>query len=135
VFLAGPALFSSASLAAAVAPSPGVLLAARALQGVGAALLSPAALSFITTLFADGPQRQGALAAWAAVAASGGAFGVLAGGLLTEVLGWQAIFLINVPVGVGVAVAALRTLPARMRAARGRRSDVAAGAQPAMAGH
>jgi EmrB/QacA subfamily drug resistance transporter len=120
VFLAGLVLFSSASLAAAVAPSPGALLAARALQGVGAALLSPAALSFITTLFADGPERQRALAAWAAVAASGGAFGVLAGGLLTEVLGWQAIFLINLPVGVAVAVAALRVLPARVPAGRGR---------------
>jgi EmrB/QacA subfamily drug resistance transporter len=120
VFLAGLVLFSSASLAAAGAPSPGALVAARALQGVGAALLSPAALSFITTLFADGPERRRALAAWAAVAASGGAFGVLAGGLLTEVLGWQAIFLINVPVGVAVAVSALRVLPARMPAARGR---------------
>jgi EmrB/QacA subfamily drug resistance transporter len=120
VFLAGLALFGGASLAAALAPSTGALLAARALQGVGAALLSPAALSFITTLFADGPERQRALAAWAAVAASGGAFGVLAGGLLTEVLGWQAIFLINVPVGVTVAVAAMRVLPARSPGARGR---------------
>jgi EmrB/QacA subfamily drug resistance transporter len=120
VFLAGLALFSGASLAAALSPSPAVLLVARALQGAGAALLSPAALSFVTTLFDEGPERRRALAAWAAVAASGGAFGVLAGGLLTQVLGWQAIFLINVPVGIAVAVAAVRVLPAPPPAARGR---------------
>jgi EmrB/QacA subfamily drug resistance transporter len=120
VFLTGLALFSGASLAAALAPSPAALVAARALQGTGAALLSPAALSFITTLFADGPERRRALTAWAAVAASGGAFGVLAGGLLTEVLGWHAIFLVNVPVGFAVAVAAVRVLPAQVPGARGR---------------
>ncbi len=111
VFLAGLLVFTGASLAAALAGSAATLLAARVAQGVGAAMLSPAALSLITTMF-DGRQRQRALAAWAAVAASGGAFGVLAGGVLTETLGWQAVFLINVPVGVAVAVAALRILPA-----------------------
>jgi EmrB/QacA subfamily drug resistance transporter len=120
VFLAGLAVFTTASLAAALAPSAGALLAARATQGVGAAMLSPAALSLVTTIFADGPERRRALVAWAAVAASGGAFGVLAGGLLTEVLGWQAIFVINVPVGIAVAFAALRVLPATAPAARGR---------------
>jgi EmrB/QacA subfamily drug resistance transporter len=111
VFVAGLAVFTAASLGAALADSTVALLAARLAQGVGAALLSPAALSLITTTFPDGPERQRALAAWAAVAASGGAFGVLAGGALTETLGWEAIFLINVPVGVGVALAALRVLP------------------------
>jgi EmrB/QacA subfamily drug resistance transporter len=126
VFLAGLAVFTTASLAAALAPSAGALLAARATQGVGAAMLSPAALSLVTTIFADGPERRRALAAWAAVAASGGAFGVLAGGLLTEVLGWQAIFVINVPVGIAVAFAALRVLPAMAPAARGRLDAVGA---------
>jgi EmrB/QacA subfamily drug resistance transporter len=112
VFLAGLAVFTAASLGAALAASTEALLAARVAQGVGAAMLSPAALSLITTSFADGPERRRALAAWAAVAASGGAFGVLAGGALTETLGWEAIFLINVPVGIAVAVAALRLLPA-----------------------
>jgi EmrB/QacA subfamily drug resistance transporter len=112
VFLAGLALFTAASLGAALAGSTAALLTARVAQGVGAALLSPAALSLITTTFADGPERRRALAAWAAVAAGGGAFGVLAGGALTETLGWEAIFLINVPVGLAVALAALRVLPA-----------------------
>jgi EmrB/QacA subfamily drug resistance transporter len=112
VFLAGVLVFSTASLAAALAGSTTTLLAARAAQGVGAAMLSPAALSLLTVTFADGRERQRALAAWAAVAASGGAFGVLAGGLLTEVFGWQAIFLVNVPVGIAVAVTARRVLPA-----------------------
>lgn len=120
IFLAGLGLFTAASLAAALAPSTGTLLAARVGQGIGAALLSPAALSLITVLFPDGPERQRALAAWAAVAASGGAFGVLAGGLLTETLGWRAIFLINVPVGIAVAAEAVRTLPAARPERRGR---------------
>jgi EmrB/QacA subfamily drug resistance transporter len=120
VFLAGLAVFSGASLVAALAPSAGALLAARAAQGLGAAMLSPAALSLVTTIFADGPERRRALAAWAAVAASGGAFGVLAGGLLTETFGWRAIFLINVPIGIAAAVAALRVLPAPAPTGRGR---------------
>ena len=111
VFLTGLAVFTAASLGAALAASPATLIAARVLQGVGAAMLSPAALSLITTTFADGPERRRALAAWAAVAASGGAFGVLAGGVLTETLGWRAIFLVNIPVGIAVASAAPAVLP------------------------
>jgi EmrB/QacA subfamily drug resistance transporter len=124
VFLVGLAVFSAASLGAALASTGAALLVARVAQGVGAAMLSPAALSLVTTLFAEGRERRRALAAWAAVAASGGAFGVLAGGVLTETLGWQAIFLINVPVGIAVWFAALRVLPAAPPAA-GRRLDVA----------
>jgi EmrB/QacA subfamily drug resistance transporter len=120
VFLSGLSVFTAASLGAALADSTPVLLAARAAQGVGAAMLSPAALSLITSLHRDGPERRRALSAWAAVAASGGAFGVLAGGALTETLGWQAIFLINVPVGIAVALAALRILPATARPRGGR---------------
>ncbi|MBB4661133.1 MFS transporter [Conexibacter arvalis] len=111
VFLTGLTVFTGASLGAALAGSPTALLAARACQGVGAAMLSPAALSLVTTAFPDGPQRRRALAAWAAVAASGGAFGVLAGGLLTETLDWTAIFLVNVPIGIAVGIGALRLLP------------------------
>jgi EmrB/QacA subfamily drug resistance transporter len=120
VFLAGVAVFTAASLAAALADSTATLIAARVAQGVGAALLTPAALSLVTTIFPDGPERRRALAAWAAVAASGGAFGVLAGGALTETLGWEAIFLINVPVGVVVGLAALRILPSAGADASGR---------------
>ena len=115
VFLAGLVVFTGASLGAALAHSTGTLIAARVGQGVGAALLSPAALSLVTVTFPDGPPRQKALAAWAAVAASGGAFGVLAGGILTETLSWQAIFLVNVPVGLAAAAGALRLLPAGTR--------------------
>lgn len=111
VFLAGLLVFTGASLSAALAGSTAALLAARVAQGVGAAMLSPAALSLITTTFDEGRERQRALAAWAAVAASGGAFGVLAGGALTEGFGWESVFVINVPVGIAVAVAALRVLP------------------------
>jgi EmrB/QacA subfamily drug resistance transporter len=124
IFLAGLGIFSAASLGAALASTGETLLAARVAQGVGAAMLSPAALSMVTILFADGRERRRALAAWAAVAASGGAFGVLAGGALTETFGWQAIFLINVPVGTAVWFAALRVLPAAAPEAN-RRLDVA----------
>jgi predicted MFS family arabinose efflux permease len=103
-----------------------MLLAARALQGVGAALLSPAALSLITAVFPEGPARNRALAAWAAVGASGAAFGVLLGGLLTDLFGWEAIFLVNLPVGGAVALASLRALPTT-RASAGGRVDVAGG--------
>jgi EmrB/QacA subfamily drug resistance transporter len=112
MFLIGLTVFTAASLGAALAGSTAVLLGARVLQGVGAAMLSPAALSLVTTIFPDGPERRRALAAWAAVAASGGAFGVLAGGALSESFDWPAIFLINLPVGVAVAIGATRVLPA-----------------------
>ena len=124
VFLTGLAVFTTASLAAGLASSQEALLAGRALQGVGAALLSPAALSLLTTLFPDGPERRRALAVWGAIGASGAAFGVLIGGLLTQVLGWEGIFLTNVPVGFAVALAALRVLPAA-RGERGARVDAA----------
>ncbi|HEX6681678.1 MAG TPA: MFS transporter [Candidatus Limnocylindrales bacterium] len=118
VFLLGLAVFTAASLASALAASTGVLIAARIAQGVGAAMVSPAALSLITTLFPPGPARHRALGAWAAVAASGGAVGVLVGGVLTESLGWRAVFYLNLPIGLIVALAALRLVPADRPAAR-----------------
>jgi EmrB/QacA subfamily drug resistance transporter len=111
MFLAGLGVFTVASLGSALAASPTALLATRVLQGVGAAMLSPAALSLISTIFPEGAERNRALAIWAAVAASGGAVGVLVGGALTEAFGWESIFLVNVPVGLGVALAAWRLLP------------------------
>jgi MFS family permease len=122
VFLSGLAIFTAASLASGLAASPEMLLGSRALQGAGAALLSPAALSLITAIFPEGLERNRALAAWAAVGASGAAFGVLLGGSLTEAFGWEAIFLVNVPVGIAVALAAVRVLPPA-RAAADRRID------------
>ncbi|MBA3261302.1 MAG: MFS transporter [Thermoleophilaceae bacterium] len=109
VFLTGLTVFTAASLASALAGSAGTLFAARAGQGLGAALLSPAALSIITTVF-KGPERTKALGAWGAVGGAGAAIGVLMGGALTE-LDWRAIFIINLPVGLVLAVAALRVVP------------------------
>ncbi|MEA2441122.1 MAG: hypothetical protein QOH76_2546 [Thermoleophilaceae bacterium] len=109
VFLAGLTMFTVASLVSAVAGSAGVLFAARAGQGLGAAMLSPAALSIVMTAF-KGPERTKALGAWGAVGGAGAAVGVLAGGALTE-LDWRAIFLINLPVGLVLAVGALKVVP------------------------
>jgi EmrB/QacA subfamily drug resistance transporter len=109
VFLAGLTVFTAASLVSAAADSSAVLFAARAAQGLGAALLSPAALSIIMTAF-KGPERTKALGAWGAVGGAGAAVGVLAGGALTE-LDWRAIFLINLPVGLVLAAGALKVVP------------------------
>jgi EmrB/QacA subfamily drug resistance transporter len=112
MFLTGLAVFTAASLGSALAGSTAGLLTTRALQGVGAAMLSPAALSMISTIFPAGPERNRALAIWGGVAAAGGAVGVLVGGGLTDVFGWKSIFLVNLPVGAIVAAAAWRVLPA-----------------------
>src|ERR671910_845213 len=87
------------------------LVAARALQGLGAALVSPAALSIITTTFAEGEERANALGVWSAIAAGGGAFGLLLGGILTDLLAWEWIFFVNVPVGIATAILAIRYVP------------------------
>ena len=120
LFVAGVALFSIASLLDAVATSPGQLIAFRALQGLAAALVSPAALSIITTTFDEGPDRTKALGVWAAIAGIGLAFGLIIGGVLVEALSWPWIFIINVPVGIAVVMAALRFVPeSRIEDARG----------------
>jgi EmrB/QacA subfamily drug resistance transporter len=98
VFMTGLAVVGIASLAAGFATTQGQLIAARAAQGLGAAIVSPAALSIITTLFQDGAERNKALAAWGAVAGSAGAAGVLLGGILTDGLGWEWVLWVNVPV-------------------------------------
>src|SRR3954452_4675851 len=89
VFMSGLVLFALASLAGGLATTSGQLIAARAVQGLGAAILSPAALSIVTTTFNDGAERNKALGIWGAVAGSGGAAGVLPGGVLTDGLGWE----------------------------------------------
>jgi len=109
VFLTGLGVFTVASLASALATSEAVFFAARAGQGLGAAMLSPAALSIITTTF-QGPDRARALGVWGAVGGAGAAIGVLLGGTLTELVDWRAIFLINLPIGIGVAVAATKVV-------------------------
>jgi EmrB/QacA subfamily drug resistance transporter len=100
VFMAGLFLVAAASLAAGFAANEGQLIAARAAQGLGAAIISPAALSIITNTFRDGAERNKALGAWGAVAGAGGAAGVLLGGILTEGLGWEWVLWVNVPVAL-----------------------------------
>jgi EmrB/QacA subfamily drug resistance transporter len=117
-FLAGLLLFTGASLAAGLAGDGSVLVTARVLQGVGAALLSPAALSLITTMF-HGAERNRALGVWAGIGGAGAAAGVLLGGLLVSGPGWQWVFFVNVPVGVLVAAAVAATVAAPPRAAGG----------------
>jgi len=110
MFLSGLTVFTAASLASGLALSPATLIAARAGQGVGAALLTPAALSIITTTYA-GAQRATALATWGALGGAGAAAGVLAGGVLTTWLGWRSVFLVNVPIGVVAGLLSLRMVP------------------------
>jgi EmrB/QacA subfamily drug resistance transporter len=105
VFLTGVAVFTVASLLGGLAPAGGVLVAARALQGLGAALAGPAGLSILTTTYAEGPERNRALGVWSAVLASGGALGMLAGGLLTQYASWRWVLFVNVPVGILVLAA------------------------------
>jgi MFS family permease len=106
----GLVVFSLASLAGGVAQSETWLIAARAVQGLGAAIVSPAALSIITTTFADGAERNRALGIWRAVAGAGGAAGVLLGGILTSGLSWRWVLFVNVPIGLAAAALAPRTL-------------------------
>ena len=110
MFISGLLLFALASLAGGFAQSELWLIIARAVQGLGAALVSPAALSIVTTTFKEGAERNTALGVWGAVAGSGGAAGVLLGGVLTEWAGWEWVLFVNVPVGALVAVMSLRTL-------------------------
>ncbi|MBJ7330501.1 MAG: MFS transporter [Solirubrobacteraceae bacterium] len=111
LFLGGLTLFTAASALNGLASSQEMLVAARALQGLGAAMVSPAALSIITTTFEDGPERTRALGIWSGIIAGGAAFGLLFGGVLTEALSWPWVFFVNVPVGIAVGLAALRYVP------------------------
>jgi EmrB/QacA subfamily drug resistance transporter len=102
VFLAGTALFALASLACALADSRSLLIGARALQGIGGAVISPASLAIIATSFEEGRERSRALGVWGAMGGLGGSLGVLLGGVLTQAFSWPAIFLVNVPIGIAV---------------------------------
>ena len=127
IFLVGLSLFTVASLVCGLANSSGVLIGSRAVQGLGAAIISPAALSIVTTTFAEGAERNKALGIWGALGGSGAAAGVIAGGILTKYLGWEWIFWVNVPVGVLVFILALRLVP-ESRAELGHHRFDAAGA-------
>ncbi|HET9675203.1 MAG TPA: MFS transporter [Gaiellaceae bacterium] len=100
LFVAGLIVFTGASLISGLAWSEGALIGARALQGLGAALITPAALSILTTTFAEGKERNAALGAWGGVGAFGAVAGVLLGGVLTDALSWEWIFFVNIPVGI-----------------------------------
>ena len=123
VFLTGLGVFTLASLGSAVAESANTLFAARAGQGVGAALLSPAALSIVTSSF-HGTDRTRALGVWGAVGGAGAAIGVFFGGALTELIDWRGIFVINLPVGLFLAIAATRVIAADSRRAQWRGLDL-----------
>ena len=111
LFMAGTALFAGASLICGVSQSEATLLVARGLQGLGGALVAPAALSIILTTFAEGTERNRALAVWGAIAGVGGAVGLLLGGVIVEALSWRWIFFVNVPIGALLLVAAPRFIP------------------------
>src|SRR5919201_613144 len=117
MFVAGTLIFTAGSLAGGLAGTSTELIIARALQGVGAAIVAPTALSLLADTFAEGPERNRALGVYSAVSASGGALGLLLGGFITDYLSWRWILFVNVPLGLVLAAVAPRVLVA----ARGRR--------------
>jgi EmrB/QacA subfamily drug resistance transporter len=124
VFLIGVGLFAAASLGCAVADGQAVLIAARAIQGFGAAVISAASLAIVTGSFKEGAERNRALGLWAAMGGVGGSAGALLGGALTQAFDWPAVFIINVPVGIAVLLAGRRLIPAHAAVAAERRLDV-----------
>src|SRR4051794_37152638 len=125
VFVAGVSVFALASLLAGLAPSAALLVVARALQGIGAAAMTPAALSILTTTFREGADRNKALGAWGAVGSSGGTIGLLLGGVLADTLGWEWIFFLNVPIGAVVVALSPLLLDDTRAVGVPRRFDVA----------
>jgi EmrB/QacA subfamily drug resistance transporter len=125
LFLAGVVVFTVASLLNGLAVNSGMLIGSRALQGLGAAFISPAALSIISTTFAEGKERGKALGIWAAIASGGSAVGLVLGGVLTQAFSWPWIFFINVPVGVAAFVLSLRLIPESIDEHAERSFDVA----------
>ena len=125
LFLAGVVVFTLASLLDGLSTSSGMLIGSRALQGLGAAFISPAALSIISTTFAEGKERGKALGVWAAIASGGSAIGLVLGGVLTQAFSWPWIFFINVPVGVLTFVLSFRLIPESIDEEAHRSFDVA----------
>src|SRR6266568_2247352 len=125
LFLIGISLFTVASVACGISTTQGLLVAARAVQGIGGAIVSAVALSLMMNLFTEQAERAKAMGIFGFVMAGGGSLGVLLGGVLTDTLNWHWIFLVNVPIGVAVVILALRLLPAAPGSAAGDRLDVA----------
>jgi EmrB/QacA subfamily drug resistance transporter len=111
VFMGGAVLFAVASFLGGISGSLGLLIAARALQGIGGALMSPAALSLLTVVFKEGEERNRALGIWAAITAGGAALGLILGGVLTEYASWRWVLFVNIPIAVVAVVGALRFVP------------------------
>jgi EmrB/QacA subfamily drug resistance transporter len=124
VFVAALTIYAVSSLAGGLATSPLIIVIARAVQGIGGALLLPSTLALINTLFEEGPRRNRALAVWGGAGASGLTLGALLGGVLTQTFGWEAVFFVNVPLAGLVALAALAVIPADVRAGSRRRFDL-----------
>jgi EmrB/QacA subfamily drug resistance transporter len=123
ILLAGLALFTAASLGCGLATAEGFLIAMRCLEGLGAAIVLPAALSIVMNMFPEGAERNKALGAWGAIGASGATVGVMAGGLLTRYVGWEYIFYLNVPIGAAALALAPRIVPESRLAIERRRFD------------
>src|SRR5881398_2413218 len=128
LFLSGITLFTAASLVCGLSTTQGMLIAARSVQGLGGAVASAVSLSLMMNLFTEPAERAKAMGIFGFVAAGGGSIGVLLGGVLTDVLNWHWIFLVNFPIGVLVVALALRLLPAAPGSAAGGRLDVAGAA-------
>jgi EmrB/QacA subfamily drug resistance transporter len=124
VLALGLALYAGGSLAGGLAPGPEVLLVARGVQGLGGALVFPATLSLINTTFAEGPERNRAVAIWGGTGAAGLVVGVLLGGVLTQALGWESVFFVNVPLSVTALVALFVLIPPDRERELGRRFDL-----------
>jgi MFS family permease len=124
VLVAGLTLYAGAAVIGGLAPSSTVLLVARAIQGLGGALVFPATLSLVNTTFAEGEERNRAVAIWGGAGATGLVIGVLLGGLLTSALGWEAVFFVNVPLAAGAALAAFALIPADGPRGRSRGFDL-----------
>src|SRR5258708_468659 len=127
MMMLGLALFTAPSLACALATTDTFLIVTRGIQGLGAAIVLPSALSIVMNMFEEGPERNKALGAWGAIAASGATVGLIAGGLLTRYAGWEYIFYLNVPIGAAALLLAPRVGPeSRLPAARRRYDPVGA---------
>src|SRR5690348_2070899 len=124
LFIIGTVAFTAASLVCGVSSSQEMLIAARAVQGLGGAVVSALAFSLIVVLFTEQRERAKAMGVFGFVMSGGGSIGVLAGGILTDVLTWHWIFLVNLPIGIAVAIAGLRLLPAVQTGAEQQRLDV-----------
>src|SRR5213080_4447319 len=121
ILMLGLAVFTVASLGAGLATTDGVLIAMRGLQGLGAAIVLPAALSIVMNLFAEGAERNKALGVWGGIGAGGATVGLIAGGLLTRYIGWEYIFFLNIPIGAAALLLARRIVPeSRLNVARRR---------------